>query len=1410
MDRHQVLFDAFDASVESFDSYIERLQSYFLAMEIGQCDPDAGQAERAAADNKKVAHFISCVGRSTYAVLRDLCSPQKPAEKTFDALCELLANHFKPKRLDIAETYKFHQCSQKADENISEYSARLRKMAATCNFGENLQRALRDQFVTGIRSMETRKKLLGKDHSFDDVIKLALADEAATRETSQLMSSHSSIARSVNSVQPRPHFSGYSADKKSRVFPKGRKCDNTRSGNVSERRGSSSTNTVQPSGYQYVCCSCGKSNHRRSDCKYRNATCHLCSRKGHISYACRSQPRVQGSVHNVEDANVNDSNDTVVDDQLYTVRVVQDTDTVQSVPESCEVKYSFATGSSVLEVPVRLENCDVKFQLDTGCGMSVVPKQFYDKYLSHLRLQSTGIVLETYTKERMKPLGIVDVSVMYENVETKLPLLVTETGSVPLFGRNWLSVIKLNWPLLMSHVHVVDSKLKNDTDSSKQSLNDLLCQYDELFDTSALGCYTGEPIELNVKKMPPFCKARPVPYALQAKVESTLRTMETNGVIERVSSSPCAAPIVVVGKKDSDKVRICGDFSVTYNSCADLVRYPLPKIEDLHTAMRGCKVFSCIDIREAYHNCRVSENSQKYLTINTHVGLFVFKRLPNGVHSGPAIFQQIMDTVLAGIPKVICRLDDILCGGVDVSDHLNTLSCVLARLQQAGFRLNKDKCRFLQSSVKYLGHVIDAEGLHPTDDKLKAIREAPPPKDVTALKAYLGLLMFYSRFLPNHATVLAPLNRLLKADVPWQWTKTEAAAFEASKKLLCESQTLVHYDNSKPLYLSCDASQYGAGAVLNHLIDGSYRPIAFASCTFTKCQFNYSQLEKEAFSIIFALKKFHQFLAGLSFTIITDHRPLLSLFAPDKSAPVHTAARLQRWSLILSSYKYKLQFRKTTDHLDADCMSRLPLHENWNPQSENVECYFVDTEVNSTVTSDQIQRATRVDPVLSRVYTFVINGWPSTSVSPELRPYKERQNELSVEQGCVLWGMRVIIPDCLQVKVLDELHETHPGMSRMKAIARSFVWWPNIDKQIEKKVSDCVTCQAMKPSPPASSVHPWTYPLRPWSRLHADFAGPINGFMYLIVVCAYSKYPEVVKMKSTTSAATITALRELFSRHGLCEILVTDNGPQFVSQEFETFCINNGILHRTSAVYKPATNGQAERVVRILKTAVKQAQLTHRDVDVVIAQYLLIYRSTPHATTGEVPSILLMGRRLRTRHDLMVPSLEANVQKKQLGMQKVQRNRQFEVNDSVLVRNFSGLNKWESGMIVEKLGNRYYLVVVNGTVMKRHVDQIIRHHPSISVHDEEADHESTSLPDYVDVPSVDIEVTSHEIELHSDMSPDSSQLDSSSFTDTDKEHKEVSSAKSHTAAATDSQTDNKRYPVRIRNTPSYLSDYVKK
>ena len=236
-------------------------------------------------------------------------------------------------------------------------------------------------------------------------------------------------------------------------------------------------------------------------------------------------------------------------------------------------------------------------------------------------------------------------------------------------------------------------------------------------------------------------------------------------------------------------------------------------------------------------------------------------------------------------------------------------------MENAGLRLKKNKCVFMASSVIYLGHMIDAEGLHPVQDKVKAITDAPNPRNVTELKSYLGLLTYYSRFLPNLSTVLSPLYKLLRQDTRWHWTSKEKKAFLESKQLLISSQVLVHFNPELELVLACDASSYGIGAVLAHRMpDGSEKPIGFASRTLTEAEKNYSQIEKEGLSCVFGVKRFHSYLYGHHFTLYTDHKPLLTLFSERQAVSPQASARIQRWALTLAMYEYTLAFRSTLDH----------------------------------------------------------------------------------------------------------------------------------------------------------------------------------------------------------------------------------------------------------------------------------------------------------------------------------------------------------------------------------------------------------------------------------------------------------------------------------------------------------------
>ena len=439
-------------------------------------------------------------------------------------------------------------------------------------------------------------------------------------------------------------------------------------------------------------------------------------------------------------------------------------------------------------------------------------------------------------------------------------------------------------------------------------------------------------------------------------------------------------------------------------------------------------------------------------------------------------------------------LDDILITGSTEDEHLRALEEVLDRLDKAGLRVKQSKCEFMRPSVDYLGHRIDATGLHPLQDKVRAIREEPTPKSVHELKSYLGILTYYGKFLPNLSSTLHSLYQLLKKDTPWSWGAAQAKAFEVSKKLLTSAKCLAHFDSNQKLTLACDASGYGLGAVLAHKMpDGSEKPIGYASRTLTKSEKNYSQLEKEGLSCIFGIKKFHDYLFGRPFELVTAHEPLLGLLKEDHATSPQASAWIKRWSLFLAGYEYSLVFRNTSAHTNAGALSRLPLPEE--PAKTLLEPELVllaEHLAYSPVTSSDIRNWTRRDSKLSRVLQNVQQGWPRDG-DPTLEPYSSRQLELSSYDGCILWGTRIIIPRPGRESVLQELHEGHPGITKMKALARMYVWWPGINADIEKSVRLCRKCQEVQSSPPVAPLNPWKWPTRPWARLHMDSAGPFLG-----------------------------------------------------------------------------------------------------------------------------------------------------------------------------------------------------------------------------------------------------------------------------------------------------------------------------
>ncbi|CAI5682743.1 unnamed protein product [Oreochromis niloticus] len=1171
--------DPFDDADEQWATYIERFEHYILANDI---QPD-----------KRVPVLLSVMGPKTYGLLRNLVAPSKPGTMQYDNIVGVLQAHFAPKPLVIAERFRFHKRNQGEEETVAQYVAVLKRLSEHYEFGAYLEDALRDRFVCGSKCETVQKRLLTeKDLTFRKAVDYAMSAETATHEVQQLSGS-----LKVNAV----------------LSQKGDKCHR-----------------------------CGKMNHTDDDCWYKDRDCHQCGKKGHMKRMCKGRARSSQDWNRKEKEGKPELKGKAVTNRAKDKKrrihhaAAEESESEGTRPDTdSELElYSLSRKekySRISLMPV-VNGKKMEMELDTGAAVSLIPWEQYKSMLSQLPLQPTDIMLKTYTGEPLAPEGVIKVQVELNKQRATLPLYMVKVDAPPLFGREWLRVIKLNWKdLKMIHAR---------EQSGNDNLEAVLKKHSAVF-SKELGTMKGIKARLTLRpdSVPKFCPPRNVPYALRPRVEAELKHLTELGVITPVEHSDWATPMVPVNKKDGS-VRLCGDFKVTLNSQLCVDKYPLPLIEDLFASLAGGQHFSKLDLANAYLQMEVEEESKKLLTISTQKGLFCFNRLPFGVASSPALFQKAMDQVLLGLPYTHCYLDDILVSGPDKQTHLRTLKAVLGRLEDYGLCLKQEKCLFFQESVEYLGHIIDAAGLHKSPEKTSACE----------------------------------------------------SAFQKAKERLASPEILTHYNPELSLRLACDTSPYGVGAVLSHVMpDGQERPIAYASRTLSKAERNYAQTEREALAIVFGVRKFHQYLHGNKFTLLTDHRPLTSILSPVKGTPSMAAARMQRWALLLSAHNYTLQYRKGAHHANADGLSRLPLPLAQKEKQGAVEVFYASQLDTLPVSVAEIRRDTLSDVTLSHVLEMVTTGrFPAAKdTDQELSPYLMRRHELTIQQGCLMWGVRVVVPPKLRSHVLKELHTAHPGMVRMKSLACSYVWWPGIDSQIELQAKACQSCQRVQKEPGLAPLHPWLWPSCPWERIHVDFAGPFEGHMYL------------------------------WCRHGIPHVLVSDNGPQFCSEEFRVFLKANGVKHIRSMPYHPATNGLAERFVQTFKHALRASRGT-APVQQRLDTFLLTYRNTPHATTRETPAILFIGRKLRSRLDFLKPSVAGAVRRSQDAQQQCRqqhsRDRRFTVGEPVLVRDYrKGEDKWTPGVVLEKTGPVSYKVNVGAQgVWKRLVDQMLTRPESVS------------------------------------------------------------------------------------------------
>ena len=382
-------------------------------------------------------------------------------------------------------------------------------------------------------------------------------------------------------------------------------------------------------------------------------------------------------------------------------------------------------------------------------------------------------------------------------------------------------------------------------------------QYPALF--TGLGTFEGEyTIKLKPNAQPvSLVTPRKVPLPLRKKVQEELQRMEELGVISPVEEpTPWCAGMVVV-PKESGSVRICVDLKPLNESVLREV-HPLPKVDTTLAQLAGARVFSKLDANSGFWQIPLDKQSRLLTTFITPFGRFCFSKLPFGISSAPEHFQRHMNDILQGLSGIVCHIDDVLVFGKDKEEHDARLHAALERIQAAGLTLNREKCRFHESRVTFLGHVIDCSGISPDPRKTIAISEMREPSSVTELRRFMGMVNQMNKFSPNIANLSQPLRELLSTKRMWVWTPRHKEAFQKLKEEVTSPRVLALYDVEAETKISADASAYGLGAVLLQRHGDDWKPVAFASRALTETETRCAQIEKEALALTWACEKFSE------------------------------------------------------------------------------------------------------------------------------------------------------------------------------------------------------------------------------------------------------------------------------------------------------------------------------------------------------------------------------------------------------------------------------------------------------------------------------------------------------------------------------------------------------------------------
>ena len=1111
--------------------------------------------------------------------------------KKYDEVKKAFDKYFSPRKYVIFERARFFRRDQMPGETVEQYVRALNDIAGRCEFGDKRSEQMRDRIVVGILDTAVSREMQKMDVAAlteDVAINMARQAEQVDKNMKELSVNRSAAADLLASTSS----SGTNNNNDSKtavtdaVNARGRY--NKPGGSKAKSHSTTSNNDSSSK-----CKRCGYKTHTQGKCPAADVSCNKCSKTGHYARCCLSKPK---SVNDVDA-------DEPSDDQLF-LGAVEVGQSGKSWTKHVQV--------SGVKIPVR-------FKLDSGADVTIIPNQL----CGNIVLTPSDRTLLGAGNSSIDVIGYFDakLSVAGKNANERM------------------YVVKQSKALLSRDACV------------RLGLIKLLCDVDQLDVTNGLkfkdefkSLFTGlgrmhreVEIELRSDNRSAYSihTPRSVPYPMLNRVRAELNDMVNKGVIFEVDQpTEWVAPMVVV-PKPNNAVRICVDYT-ELNKVVRREVYPMSHVEASLAKLGRGTIFTKLDANSGFYQIPLSNKSKLLTTFLTPFGRFAFNRLPFGLSSSPEIYSKIVSEVLSGLDGVIVHMDDVCVFGESIDEHDSRVREVLRRMSKAGMTLNSSKCEFSKSAIKFLGHVISASGIKANPDSIQGIRDFSRPQNVTEVRSFLGMANQLSKFTTLLGELSGPLRELLCKNVDWYWGHSQEQSFQDIKAELSRSVELAAYNPTYQTIVQTDASRNGLGAALLQLQpNGSMRLVCAASRSLTETEKRYATIEQEALGVVWACEKFRDYIIGLTVVIQTDHKPLVPLLNDielDK-LPI----RVQRFRMRLLRFSYRVEHIAGKSNIVADALSR----SNNMPSSSDVsyvgevELYAVEAlkSCASTGRLSQLKELQRSDEVISRVLLYVKTSWPDYLSSDQtiLRPYFENRSKLSLIDDLLVYEDRIVIPMASRLETLTQIHKGHLGITKCRERARQCVWWPGMSQHIAEMVRNCQTCRRHS-NVVKEPLMRSEFPSRPWERVGSDLFH-FESQWYLLLVDYHSRFVEIAPLSHLNSVCVIENMKSVFARHGIPEMLISDNGPQYASEEFKKFVQSYAFIHTTSSPKHSPANGAAERAVQTVKMMLK------KEKDPYLA--LLAYRSTP-LENGYSPSELLMNRKLRTT----IPSLPLILQSK--------------------------------------------------------------------------------------------------------------------------------------------------------------------